>query len=163
FPWETWQRLVARRWRRPTADLLVYGDPAGYLPLREAIAAHVGAARAVRCDAGRGIVVGGSQQALDLAARVPLDPGEGARVEVAWVEDPCYAGARGALLGAGLRLVPVPVDGDGLNVAEGVSHYPDARLVYVTPSHQYPLGVTMSLARRLALLDWARRADAWVI
>jgi GntR family transcriptional regulator/MocR family aminotransferase len=158
FPWDAWQRLVARRWRRPTADLLVYGDPAGYLPLREAIAAHVGAARAVRCDAGQVVVVGGAQQALDLAARVLLDPGE-----VAWVEDPCYAGARGALRGAGLRLVPVPVDADGLDVAEGVRRCPDARLVYATPSHQFPLGVTMSLARRLALLDWARRADAWVI
>jgi GntR family transcriptional regulator / MocR family aminotransferase len=158
FPWDTWQRLVARRWRLPAADLLVYGDPAGYLPLREAIAAHVGAARAVRCDAGQVIVVSGAQQALDLTAHVLLDPDE-----VAWVEDPCYAGARGALRGAGLRLVAVPVDADGLDVAEGVRRCPGARLAYVTPSHQYPLGVTLSLSRRLALLDWARRADAWVV
>jgi len=104
------------------------------------------------------IVVSGSQQALDLAARVLLDPGD--RV---WVEDPGYMGARGALSGAGARLVPVPVDGEGLGVAVGVAREPDARLACVTPSHQYPLGVTMSLGRRLELLGWANRSGAWVV
>jgi len=122
------------------------------------ISAYLGATRAVRCTWEQVIVVSGSQQALDLAARVLLDPGD-----AAWVEDPGYAGARGALLGAGARLVPVPVDGDGLDVAAGAQLGAGARLAYVSPSHQYPLGVTMSLSRRLALLGWASRSGAWVL
>jgi len=158
FPFRIWNRLVARRWKRPTAELLGYGDPAGYGPLREALAAHLATARAVRCDPEQVILVNGSQQALDLTTRLLLDPGD-----VTWVEDPCYPGARGALQAAGARVVSVPVDGEGLDVAAGIARSPQARLVYVTPSHQYPLGVTMSLSRRLALLDWARRAGAWIV
>jgi GntR family transcriptional regulator/MocR family aminotransferase len=115
-------------------------------------------ARAVHCDAQQVLIVSGSQQALDLAARLLLDEGD-----AVWMEDPCYLGARGALAGAGAHLMPVPVDAEGLDVAAGVARAPHARLAYVTPSHQYPLGVTMSLARRLALLDWAARARAWVL
>jgi GntR family transcriptional regulator / MocR family aminotransferase len=158
FPYELWARLMARRWRRPQRALLGYGDPAGYRPLREAIATYLGEARAVRCHAEQVIVVAGSQQALDLTARMLLDEGDGA-----WIEDPGYLGARGALLGAGARLVPIPVDGEGLDVAVGEACSPEARLVYVTPSHQYPYGVTMSLPRRLALLEWAGQTRAWVI
>jgi GntR family transcriptional regulator / MocR family aminotransferase len=160
FPFALWARLVARRARRlaATSGLLDYADPAGYRPLREAIAAHLGATRAVRCEPEQVLVVAGSQHGLDLAARVLLDPGD--RV---WIEDPGYLGARGALVGAGARLVPVPVDDEGLSVSAGERLAPDARLAYVTPSHQYPLGVAMSLARRLALLDWAGRADAWLL
>lgn len=158
FPFELWARLVARRWRRPQRALLGYGDPAGYHPLREAIASYLGAARAVSCEASQVIVAAGSQQALDVAARMLLDEGE-----AAWIEDPGYLGARGALLAAGARLVPVPVDAAGLDVEAGKACSPDARLIYVTPSHQYPYGVTMSLPRRLALLEWASRAGAWVL
>ena len=158
FPHAAWRRISGKVWRRPPGGLLGYGDPAGYRPLREAIAGYLGAARAVRCVAEQVIVVSGSQQALDLAARVLLDPGD-----AAWVEDPGYMGARGALAGAGARLVPVPVDGEGLGVAAGVVREPGARLACVTPSHQYPLGVTMSLGRRLELLGWANRSGAWVI
>jgi GntR family transcriptional regulator/MocR family aminotransferase len=158
FPHETWMRLVARHHRRPAVDSLSYGDAAGYFPLRRAIAAHLGPARAVHCEPEQILVITGAQQALDLIARVLLDPGD-----TAWVEDPGYPGVRAALRGAEVRVTPVPVDGDGLNVREGEARCPDARLVYVTPSHQYPLGVTMSLSRRLALLDWARRANAWVV
>jgi GntR family transcriptional regulator/MocR family aminotransferase len=158
FPFETWMRLVARHQRRPPRDLLSYADPAGYMPLRKAIAAHLGPARAVHCEPEQVLVITGAQQALDLIARVLLDPGD-----AAWVEDPGYPGVRAALRGAEVRVTPVPVDDDGLDVAEGQRRSPDARLVYVTPSHQYPLGVTMSLSRRLALLDWARRANAWVV
>lgn len=158
FPFEIWSRLMQQRWRRPPAELLTYGSPMGYQPLREAIAAYVQAARGVRCEPEQVIVVAGSQQGLDLAARVLLDPGDSV-----WVEDPGYLGARGALLAAGARLVPLPVDTEGLSVAAGVSACPEARMAYVTPSHQYPLGVTMSLARRLALLDWASHAGAWVL
>jgi GntR family transcriptional regulator/MocR family aminotransferase len=158
FPHAVWRRIVGKLWRRPPGGLFGYGDPAGYGPLREAIAGHLGATRAVRCVPEQVIVVSGSQQALDLAARVLLDPGD-----AAWVEDPGYMGARGALSGAGARLVPVPVDGEGLEVAAGIAREPNARLACVTPSHQYPLGVTMSLGRRLELLGWAGRAGAWVI
>jgi GntR family transcriptional regulator/MocR family aminotransferase len=158
FPHETWMRLVARHHRRPAVDSLSYGDAAGYFPLRRAIAAHLGPARAVHCDPEQILVITGAQQALDLLSRVLLDPGD-----TAWVEDPGYPGVRAALRGAEVCVTPVPVDNDGLNVKEGEARCPDARLVYVTPSHQYPLGVTMSLSRRLALLDWARRANAWVV
>jgi GntR family transcriptional regulator/MocR family aminotransferase len=158
FPFDVWTRLVARHWRQPPSELLSYGDPAGYLPLREAIAAYLRAARGVQCTPDQVIVVAGSQQGLDLAARVLLDPGD-----YVWIEDPGYVGARGALRSAGAQLVPVPLDQEGLRVAVGIDTCSDARMAYVTPSHQFPLGVTMSLSRRLALLDWARRADAWLL
>jgi GntR family transcriptional regulator/MocR family aminotransferase len=158
FPFEIWARLAARRWRHPPAELLGYGSPAGYWPLREAIADYLAAARGVRCAAEQVLVVAGSQQGLDLAARVLLDAGD-----KVWFEDPGYIGARGALLSAGAELVPAPVDAEGLDVASAVARCASARMVYVTPSHQYPLGVTMSLPRRLALLEWAGRAGAWVL
>ncbi|MEW6637338.1 MAG: PLP-dependent aminotransferase family protein [Actinomycetota bacterium] len=158
FPSGLWRRLTSEVWRRPPPGLLGYGDPAGYGPLRAEISAYLRAARAVRCSPEQVIVVSGSQQALDLAARVLLDPGD-----AAWVEEPGYVGARAALLGAGARLVPVPVDEEGLDVSAGARLGPDARLVHVTPSHQYPIGATMSLTRRLELLGWARRSGAWVL
>jgi GntR family transcriptional regulator / MocR family aminotransferase len=157
FPVDTWGRLLARRWRRSTAGLLAYGDPFGFRPLREAIAHYVAAARGVRCDADQVIVVSGSQQGIDLSARVLLDPGD-----AVWLEDPGYFGARGALVAAGARLVPVAVDESGLDVTAGRAAAPDARMVHVTPSRHLPLGMTMSLARRLALLEWAASAGAWV-
>jgi GntR family transcriptional regulator/MocR family aminotransferase len=158
FPLDLWSRLVARRWRDATPDLLGYGDPAGYRPLREAIAAHLGVARSVRCEPEQVVIVSGSQQALDLASRLLVDPGD-----TVWIEDPGYLGARAAFSGAGAEIVSVPVDAEGLVVEAGVARAPDAAMVYVSPSHQYPLGVTMSLARRLALLEWARTAGAWVL
>lgn len=158
FPFDVWSRLLARHWRQPSGDLLGYAGAAGYGPLREAVAGYLGAARAVRCEPEQVIIVAGMQQAFDMAARVLLDPGD-----AAWVEDPGYLGARAALAGAGARIVPVPVDGDGLDVEAGAARAAEARLVYVSPSHQYPLGVTMTLARRLALLEWASRAGAWVL
>ena len=158
FPFELWSRLVARHWRRPRRDLLNYGEPGGYAPLREAVAAYLGAARAVRCEPEQVIVVAGAQQALDLAARVLTDAGDSV-----WVEEPGYLGAKGALAAAGARLVPVPLDEEGLSVEAGARLAPAARLIYASPSHQYPTGVTMSLSRRLALLEWAGRAGAWVL
>jgi GntR family transcriptional regulator/MocR family aminotransferase len=158
FPFDVWQRLVARRARQLDARQLVYGDPAGYAPLREAIAAYVASSRGVICEASQVVIVSSSQQALDLAARLLLDPGD-----EAWLEDPFYPGARAAFLAAGARPVAVPVDDDGIDVAHGVRIAPNARVAYVTPSHQYPLGVTTSLERRLALLDWARRSGAWIV
>lgn len=158
FPRQTWARLVGRQWRRPGCNLLNYGDPAGYWPLREAIAAYLGTARAVRCSPEQVIVTAGTQQGVDLASKILLDPGD-----TVWTEEYGYLAARAALLGAGARAVPVPVDEEGLVVSAGVSRAPHARLAHVAPSYQYPLGVTMSLARRLALLDWAERAGAWIL
>ncbi len=158
FPHALWGGLVARVWRRRPAALLSYNDPAGYFPLRQAIAGYLREVRAVRCDAGQVIVVAGSQQGLDLVARVLLDPGD-----AVWVEDPGYLGARGALTAAGARVVPVPVDAEGLDVGAALKREPVARLACVTPSHHYPLGVTMSLGRRLALLRWAQRTGAWIL
>ncbi len=158
FPLDLWSRLVARRWREATPDLLGYGDPAGHGSLRTAIAGHLAIARSVRCDPEQVVIVSGSQQALDLASRLLLDPGD-----KVWVEDPGYLGARAAITGAGAEVVPVPVDREGLVVSAGVGRAPKAAMAYVTPSHQYPLGVTMSLARRLELLEWARTAGAWVL
>ncbi len=158
FPLEIWQRLLARRLRQSGRALLGYGEPAGYRPLREAIAVYLGAARGVSCTPEQVVVLSSSQQALDLAARVLLDAGD-----TAWMEEPGYLGARLALEAAGARLVPVPVDGYGLDVAAGRSRAPHARLAYVTPSHQYPTGVTLPLERRLALLAWAETAGAWIL
>jgi GntR family transcriptional regulator/MocR family aminotransferase len=158
FPSATWTRLAARHLRDSPAALLAYGEPADYRPLRVAIAAYLGAARAARCTPEQVIIVGGAQQGLALLARLLLDPGD-----AAWIEEPGYPGARAALLAAGARLVPVRVDADGLDVADGIARAPRARLAYVTPSHQFPLGATLSLARRLALLAWAGRTGAWII
>ncbi|MFI7151637.1 PLP-dependent aminotransferase family protein [Nonomuraea sp. NPDC050022] len=158
FPAELWGKVVARRARRSAGSLLRYQHPAGYQPLREAIAAYVGMARAVRCTPEQVLVVGGAQAGLSLAARLLLDPGDDA-----WMEDPGYYGARGAIIAAGATPVPVPVDADGLDIDAGNARAPHARIAYVTPSHQFPLGVTMSLHRRLALLDWARTAGTYVL
>jgi GntR family transcriptional regulator/MocR family aminotransferase len=130
----------------------------GYLPLRQAIAMHIGVTRGVHCSPEQIILTTGGQGALDLVARVLLDPGD-----AAWVEDPGYSGARGALLAAGAQLVAVPVDEKGLDVEAGRQLCPEARLAIVTPSHQFPTGVTMSLSRRLALLEWSREAHAWIV
>jgi GntR family transcriptional regulator/MocR family aminotransferase len=158
FPLKIWSQITARHARQRSYDLLNYGDPAGYKPLRQAIAAYLGSVRAVKCDPEQVIIVTGSQQALDLSARVLLDPGDDVLIE-----DPCYPGAKGALLGAGAHLIPVSVDKEGLRITSEMAHSATARMAYVTPSHQYPLGVTMSLARRLALLEWARCAKAWIL
>lgn len=155
---ETWARLVSRWTRGMRRPLFEYGDPAGYRPLREAIATYLGEARGVRCSSDQVVVVSGAQQGIDLSARVLLDPGE-----AVCVEDPCYPGARAALAAAGLRLCPVPVDSEGFRVGVAAGRPPVAKLAYVTPSHQNPLGVTMSLVRRLALLKWAERTRIWIL
>lgn len=158
FPADAWGRLVARTWRRPDAALLTARDPLGHRPLREAIARYLRAVRAVDAGPDQVIVTAGAQQGLDLAARVLARPGQGV-----WVEDPGYAGTRAAFAAAGGRVVAVAVDDEGLSVAAGRAAAPDAALAVVTPSHQFPLGVTMSLARRLELLEWAAAQGAWIV
>ncbi len=157
FPRRIWARLMARRWRRGAVPL-VYRDAEGDATLRAAVADYVRGARGARCSDDQVLIVSGSQQALDLAARVVLDPGD-----AAWVEDPGYWGVRAALAGAGARLIPVPLDREGLDVSAGIARAPAARVACVAPSHQFPLGVMMSAARRLELLAWARQAGAWIL
>ena len=159
FPRAIWGRFLAKCWRRASyADLLAYQDRAGYPPLRQAIAAYLGTSRGVRCSAEQVIIVAGSQQGIDLTARILLDSGDGV-----WLADPGYLGAYGAFAGAGAQINPVPVDSEGFNVEIAMARYPQARLAFVMPSHQFPLGVTMSLRRRLALLEWADRANGWIL
>ncbi|MBV8158489.1 MAG: PLP-dependent aminotransferase family protein, partial [Dyella sp.] len=158
FPTAIWARLVNRHARRLTVEQMSYADPAGHGPLREAIATYLGAARAVRCDASQVLITTGSQQALQICAHVLLDAGD--RV---WMEDPGYPGAHQAFRTSGAQMVPVPVDDDGIDVEEGMRRARGARAVYISPSHQFPLGTTMTAARRMQLLSWAEHDDAWII
>ncbi len=158
FPHAVWGQISARLWRRAPRTLLAYGVPNGYEPLRRAIAHYLQISRGVRCATEQVIIVGGSQEALYLAAQLLIEPGD-----PAWIEDPGYPGARNALVAAGARVVGVPLDAEGLDVAQGRRLAPHARLAYITPSHQYPLGVTMTIGRRLAALEWARQSGAWIL
>lgn len=158
FPFPVWGRMVGRFWRVPPRELLRPGEPGGFRPLREAIAAYLRAVRALPVEPEQVFVTSGAQQALDLVSRLLLDPGE-----KVWIEDPGYAGLRGPLLAAGAEIVPLPVDDEGIEVSEGVRRAPDARMAAVTPARQYPLGLPMSLARRLELLAWAQEAGAWIV
>lgn len=158
FPFELWSKLVARHSRSPRAHALHYIDPLGLEPFREAICSYVRTARAVRCDPDRIMIVSGSQQALDLTTRVLLDPGDSV-----WIEEPCYPLVNSVLIGSGCRPVSVPVDEEGIDAAAGIRLCQDARAAFVTPSHQYPLGTTMSASRRFQLLEWARNSGSWII
>jgi GntR family transcriptional regulator/MocR family aminotransferase len=158
FPIELWARVAARVYRKAPRSLYGNGDAGGYAPLRRAIAEYVGHSRGVRCSAEQIIVTSGAQQALDLLARVLLDPGD----EV-WMEDPGYPGASQTFQNAGASVISIPVDAAGIDVARGIKSSPVARLAYVTPANQFPLGTVMSAERRVELLSWAARAGAWII
>jgi GntR family transcriptional regulator/MocR family aminotransferase len=158
FPFGVWAK-IAQKWQKsPPASVLSYGDAVGFQPLREAVAAHLAAARGVRCTPGQIIITNGTQQALDLIGRIFLSESEDV-----CLEDPGYIGARDIFAATGARVVPVPIDDEGFDVQTARKRSQKARLIYVTPSHQFPLGVTMSLARRLSLLEWARERDAFVV
>ena len=158
FPLRAWQRCLGRRARRAGARAYDYGHRQGSPALRAALAGYLRRARGIACEPDEILVVNGSQQALDLAARVLLDRGD-----LAVVEEPGFEGARQALRAAGAELVLAPVDDEGFDPAVLAGAGRAARLAYVTPSHQYPLGGVMPFPRRVALLDWAARAGAWVI
>ena len=158
FPYPLWAQLIARHARRSLPQESDYQESAGYRPLREAIAAHIAVTRGVRCQADHILITAGAQAALDLTARLLVD-----KDDVVWMEDPGYPGAWAALESTGARLAPVPVGADGIEVAAGRALAPQARLAFVTPSHQFPLGVTMKLEQRLALLQWACEARAWIV
>jgi len=157
FPFETWARLQARFWRKPALARLGYGDPAGDLQLRELIAAYLRSSRGLTCETQQILITCGSQQAISLCAQLLIQPGE--RVAI---ENPGYRAAGHAFAVAGAQLCGVAVDHDGLDV-DALQRLHDCRLAYVTPAHQYPTGVTLSLPRRLALLAWAKRVNGWII
>lgn len=157
FPIETWNELTARRLAAGARELLDHGEPLGYRPLRAAIAGYIGSSRGVRCSADQVVVTSGTQQSLDLTARLLLDPGD--RV---WMEDPGYAPVSSLLRAHGTQVIGVPVDGRGLDCDAGRQTARLARLAYVTPACQFPLGVPMSRGRRLKLLEWARESGAWI-
>ncbi|SEO92343.1 GntR family transcriptional regulator / MocR family aminotransferase [Luteibacter sp. UNC138MFCol5.1] len=158
FPRKTWARLSGRHQRTVTTSAMVYPDPAGHEPLRRAIATYLGISRGISCSHEQVFVTTGYRGALDLVRRTLFSPGD-----TGWFEDPGYLLARIFLERAGLSLQPVAVDDEGLRVADGKTSAPQARFAVVTPTHQSPLGVALSLPRRLELLDWAAARKAWII
>ena len=157
FPVKQWVRIQNRHWRDPDPVLFTYA-PAGGLPtLREALASYLGSSRSVVCSSEQVIVTSGIHQVIDVAARLLCNPGD--RV---WIEEPSYWGIRNLLLSLGIEVVGIPVDGEGINPSAADMENPP-RLIVVTPSHQYPLGMVMSLARRLKLLEFARLTGCWIL
>jgi len=158
FPFALWDRLARQCAASQRQGQAQYTDPAGLPALREAIAQWLWVSRGVRCEAGQVVVTAGSQQAIDLVGRLLLDVGD----EVI-VEDPGYTGIRASLQGHGAAVRPIALDAEGLDIASAARLAPAARLAVVTPTHQFPMGVRMSLARRLALIDWAQAHQAWLV
>jgi GntR family transcriptional regulator/MocR family aminotransferase len=158
FPAALWSRATARAFRTLGPEANAYPPLAGLPALRAAVAAHLAASRGLIADPEQIVITSGTQQALQLAATLLLDPGD-----PVWVEEPSYIAGRGALAAAGARLVPIPSDAEGIDVAEGIRLAPTARLALVAPSHATPLGGALPIGRRLALLDWAGRAGAWLL
>ena len=158
FPFQLWGQIIAKSWRNPPADLLLNGEMEGYFPLRQSIATYLTGVRGLHCCAEQVLITSGAQQALDLVARVIIDRGDDV-----WLEDPGYQGLRSTLRAAGANIHNIRVDESGLCVEHGCQLAPNSVLAAITPSHQYPLGVTMSLTRRLELLDWAEKTGAWIL
>ncbi|MEO1616073.1 MAG: PLP-dependent aminotransferase family protein [Planctomycetota bacterium] len=158
FPIDVWSKLVRRIWKTVSLKDLSYGEPAGYFPLRVQIAKYLGVHRGVNCDTSQVIIVNGTQQAIDVVARIALNQGDSVLFE-----DPGYVSARNTFEKHGAKVVSMPVDRDGARVRETTQRYPDARMAYVTPSHQYPMGVTLPIQRRLELVKWAESNNAIVL
>jgi GntR family transcriptional regulator/MocR family aminotransferase len=157
FPHKIWATLQSKVWRKPPIAALTYGRGGGYQPLREVVAEYLKVSRSVACNAGQVVITSGIHQSIDLCLRLLSDPGD-----VAWVEDPCYWGARNLLAASGVTIRPIKVDAEGMCPDEAdMTAVP--RFIFVTPSHQYPLGMVMSLARRRNLLEYARRHGCWII
>jgi len=155
---ELWRKLSARSLRSFGRHHLGYDDPHGMWDLRKSVSDYLRAARAVRCEPDPIVITAGTQQAIDIVTRVMQGPDK----EV-WIEDPGYSLTRLALVAAGAKVRPIPVDQHGINIAEGIRRAPKARAVFITPSHQFPKGVVLSMARRLELLAWARESGAWIV
>lgn len=158
FPMAHWSRISARHQRGDRGDVMGYGQPKGYQPLRRAIAMHLNAIKGISCDPEQIFITSGAQHAFSLIGKLFLNPGDSV-----WMENPGASGARNALLSEGAELVPVAVDKEGIVVADGLAKAPHFRLAFVTPSHQQPLGHVMSLARRFELLKAAEEAQAFVV
>jgi GntR family transcriptional regulator/MocR family aminotransferase len=158
FPFQVWSSLIAQHSRNPPARAIHNINPLGSERFRNEICAYLRTARAVKCDPTQIMVVSGSQQALDITTRVLLDPGDSVLVE-----EPGYSPVRTVLVGAGCRPKPVPVDHEGMDIAYAARHYRGAKAVFVTPSHQFPLGATMGATRRILLLNWAQSTGAWIV
>lgn len=156
LPLETLTRLMAKQWRTAKPSQLAYSDPMGYQPLRQAIATYLNTHRGVRCRSGHILITAGAQQALDLLSQLLLDPGD-----CVWMEEPGYHGARGAFLSNRAKLETRAIDNEGMIFNQKAGKNP--KLIYLTPSHQYPLGVTMSLPRRLEAIRFAIRHKCWII
>ncbi|CRL49735.1 PLP-dependent aminotransferase family protein [Pseudomonas sp. P154a] len=157
FPFEVWAKLNAAFWRKPDLQQLCYGDPAGDERLRGMIAAYLRSSRGMQCSAEQIVITSGAQQGISLCAQLLVEPGDGVAIE-----NPGYRAAGHAFAVAGARLHGVAVDSEGINCRE-LAAIEACRLAYVTPSHQYPTGVVMSLARRLELLAWAERTQGWIV
>lgn len=158
FPWKTWLRMQPRAARELGRNAFTFADPRGLHNLRAAIARYLTQFRGIRCHAGQVIVFNSSQQALNAISVLLLDRGD-----AVWIEDPCYLGARAAFTLASAKIAPIPVDDQGICVAAGIRRSPRARLAYVTPTHQYPTGVALSLERRISLLEWAAQNKSWIV
>ena len=158
FPMAQWARLSAEVLRQPRDDILRYPDSAGLMELRQAIASHLRANRGINCAADEVFIFNGAQDAFNRIGLTLLDPGD-----AVWFENPGTIGARNSLITCGVKLVPVPVDSDGISVDDGLRLAPNFRMAFVTPAHQHPLGVTMSLKRRFELLRAAERSGAWIV
>jgi len=157
FPLKTWSRIQNRQWRSGPWDLMRYAPAGGYGPLRQAISDYLGSVRSVRSTAQQVVMTTGIHQGIDVAARLLCDPGD-----TVWIEEPAYWGVRNLLTSSGLNLVPIRVDDEGIWPGEAERARPP-RLIVVAPSHQYPLGMVMSLARRHMLLDYARQFSCWIL
>ena len=158
FPTKIWSKIVRRVWKSIAPSDLSYGEPAGYAPLRNQIAEYLRSHRGVNCDASQVVIVSGTQQAIDVVARIALEPGD-----KVLFENPGYLSAASAFENQRAELIALPVDDLGAAIRQVSKQDQDAKLVYVTPSHQYPLGVTMSIERRLELIDWAQRNDVLIL
>ena len=158
FPIDVWAKLLRRHADIVSKETMGYGEPMGYWPFREAVAEYLGAARAVKCHPAQVLVTTGSQQALQISALALLDPGDRA-----WIEEPGYPGTQQALRAASATLIRIPVDLHGMSVEHGIRAADDAHAAYVTPTHQYPMGVALSPSRRIELLNWAARRGAWIV
>ncbi|EJD6507097.1 PLP-dependent aminotransferase family protein [Providencia rettgeri] len=157
FPHELWGRLLGRVWRKSKSAIPHFNHPDGYMPLKKLVADYVRSTRGVHCNENQIIIVNGTQQAINLVSKVLLKQGD-----TVWLDDPGYDSARAILTATGAKIAAIPSDQEGMDITYAAKQYSHAKLIYTTPSHQFPLGTTLSLSRRLALLDWAQQNNAWI-
>lgn len=155
---KTWESIMIKTWRKMSRSQFGYASAIGYTPLREVIASYLRTARGVKCRSDQVIITNGAQQALNLTAQLLLN-----HDDTVWIEDPCYNGAKAAFSSISSNIIPLPIDASGISIEKGLQEAPQARLVYISPSNQFPLGVTMGLQRRLEIIKWAVDNHSWII